>query len=62
LGKVLICHCSWKLKGRVQLYTGDEPIFDYYKVEQEIEKSLKRKVWLRSGGQRDAHGVLHVLP
>ena len=41
---------SPKLKGRVQLYTGDEPVFDYYKVEAEIEKSLKRKVWLRSGG------------
>src|SRR6185369_3388389 len=32
------------------LYTGDEPIFDHYKVEQEIDRLLKRKVWLRSGG------------
>lgn len=41
---------SPKMRGRVQLYTGEEPIFDYYKVEAEIDKSLKRKVWLRSGG------------
>jgi ribonuclease G len=41
---------SPKLRGRIQLYTGTEPIFDHFKVEAEIDKSLKRKVWLRSGG------------
>jgi len=41
---------SPRLKGRIQLYTGEEPIFDHYNIETEIEKSLKRKVWLRSGG------------
>jgi ribonuclease G len=41
---------SPRLKGRVHLYTGDEPVFDHFNIESEIEKSLKRKVWLKSGG------------
>lgn len=41
---------SPKMRGRIQLYTGDVPAFDHFNVESEIERSLKRKVWLRSGG------------
>jgi len=41
---------SPKLRGRIHLYTGEAPIFDHYNIETEIEKSIKRKVWLRSGG------------
>lgn len=41
---------SPKLRGRVQLYAGETPVFDHYNIETEIDKSLKRKVWLRSGG------------
>lgn len=41
---------SPKLRGRIHLYTGDEPVFDHFNLENEIERSLKRKVWLRSGG------------
>ncbi len=41
---------SPKLRGRIHLYTGDVPIFDHFKVEDEIDRLLKRKVWLRSGG------------
>ncbi len=41
---------SPKLRGRIHLYTGEKPIFDQFGIEPEIEKSLKRKVWLRSGG------------
>jgi ribonuclease G len=41
---------SPKMRGRIQLYTGEAPVFDHYNIETEIEKSLKRKVWLRSGG------------
>ena len=32
------------------LYTGDRPLFDLYGVEEEIEKSLARRVNLKSGG------------
>jgi ribonuclease G len=35
---------------KVFLYDGRKPIFDYYKIEPEIEKSLLRKVWLNGGG------------
>ncbi len=37
------------LKNRVELYKGDSPLFDLYKVEQEIEKMLERKVWIKKG-------------
>ena len=38
------------LKDRVQLYRGQEPIFDTFGIETEISRSLGRKVWLKSGG------------
>ncbi|MEO8217695.1 MAG: Rne/Rng family ribonuclease, partial [Acidobacteriota bacterium] len=34
----------------VRLYRRDEPIFDDFGIEPEIEKALKSKVWLKSGG------------
>lgn len=37
-------------KSRVTLYTEKEPIFEAYGLEMEIEKALRRKVWLKSGG------------
>jgi ribonuclease G len=37
-------------KNVVENYAGFEPIFDYFQVEQEIERALKLKVWLKSGG------------
>ncbi len=46
----LLSSVSPKLRGRIQLYTGDVPCFTYYDLEAEIERSLKRKVWLKSGG------------
>ena len=38
------------LAPRVQLYSKPFPIFDEYGVQAEIDKALKSKVWLRSGG------------
>ncbi len=38
------------LKPRVHLYRGEEPIFEHTGVERELEKALRRKVWLKSGG------------
>ncbi len=35
---------------RVELYEKKEPIFDEFGIETEINKSLARKVWLKSGG------------
>ncbi len=38
------------LMPRVEYYKGMRPIFDEFKIEKEIDKSLSRKVWLKSGG------------
>ncbi|MFQ5816698.1 MAG: Rne/Rng family ribonuclease [Terriglobia bacterium] len=38
------------LAPRVKLYTKEEPIFEGMGVQQEIERALKPKVWLKSGG------------
>jgi len=39
-----------QLIDRIELYRGKKPLFDTFGVEQEIEKSLSRKIWTRSGG------------
>ncbi|HEU5298182.1 MAG TPA: Rne/Rng family ribonuclease, partial [bacterium] len=39
-----------ELKPRVQLYRGETPVFEHTGVERELEKALRRKVWLKSGG------------
>jgi ribonuclease G len=38
------------LKKRCKLYEGPEPIFEKFGLETEIEKTLRRKVHLKSGG------------
>jgi ribonuclease G len=32
------------------MYKGREPIFDYFGIESQIEKTFERKVWLKKGG------------
>jgi len=39
-----------KLVKRVKLYTRDEPILEQYGVQGEIDKAIKPRVWLKSGG------------
>lgn len=41
---------SPQLKGKLKYYAGEEPIFDHYGIEEEIEKALRRRVWLSCGG------------
>ncbi|MEY4635112.1 MAG: Ribonuclease [Acidobacteriota bacterium] len=38
------------LAPRVKLYDKDFPIFDEYGVQAELDKALRSKVWLKSGG------------
>jgi ribonuclease G len=38
------------LVGKVKLYTREAPIFDAFNVTAELEKALRPKVWLKSGG------------
>jgi ribonuclease G len=35
---------------KIELHKGRQPIFDTYGIEKEIETTLSRKVWLKSGG------------
>ena len=46
----LVAMISPGLKSRVFLYDEPMPIFHAYNVETEIERTLRRKVWLPSGG------------
>jgi len=43
-------HYMPRLRSRLSLYQGAEPIFDHFKIEPQIERALERKVWLKSGG------------
>jgi ribonuclease G len=38
------------LVGRVKMYTRPTPIFDEFGITPELEKALRPKVWLKSGG------------
>jgi ribonuclease G len=38
------------LAERIKLYDGKTPIFESFGIEREIEKALRRRVWLKSGG------------
>jgi ribonuclease G len=39
-----------RLRSRAVLYEADEPIFDHFRIEPQIELALERKVGLKSGG------------
>jgi Rne/Rng family ribonuclease len=39
-----------KLASRVKLYTKDTPIFEEFGIQHELDKALRAKVWLKSGG------------
>lgn len=43
-------HFIPELLSRIEYYTGSHPILDLYSVEDEIQRSLNRKVSLKSGG------------
>lgn len=38
------------LVSRVKMYTREVPIFDAFNISNELEKALRPKVWLKSGG------------
>ncbi len=45
-----VSHFMPALASRVRLYTRDTPMFEHFRVQEEIDKALKSKVWLKSGG------------
>jgi ribonuclease G len=46
----IVNRISPHLSERIHLYDGEKPMFDAYKIEDDIDRLLRRKVWLRSGG------------
>jgi ribonuclease G len=38
------------LEDRVKLHTARTPVFEAFGIEKDIEKALRRRVWLKSGG------------
>jgi ribonuclease G len=45
-----VARCQPALVGKVKLYSRDTPLYEEFGIQQEIEKALKPKVWLKSGG------------
>ncbi|MBL7685968.1 MAG: ribonuclease E/G, partial [Deltaproteobacteria bacterium] len=39
-----------ELQSGLQFYQREDPIFDYFGIESEINRALGKKVWLKSGG------------
>jgi ribonuclease G len=46
----LLDNLAPQLKASVQLYRASVPLFEKYDLEAQIEKALRKKVWLPSGG------------
>jgi Rne/Rng family ribonuclease len=45
-----VSRCQPSLVGHVKLYTRDTPMFEEFGIQAEVDKALKPKVWLKSGG------------
>jgi len=39
-----------RFTNNIELYDEDEPIFDHYGLESQVNRALQRQVWLKSGG------------
>ena len=39
-----------KMKGKTKLYNNDNPIFEHYGIDIEVERAISNKVYLKSGG------------
>jgi ribonuclease G len=48
--RAYIKYTSAQLLDKIELHKDKTPIFDAYGIEKEIETTLSRKVWLKSGG------------
>ena len=45
-----VSRCQPSLVGHVKLYTRGTPMFEEFGIQAEVDKALKPKVWLKSGG------------
>jgi len=48
--KSFISHLFHNMTQKIELYEGEESLFERYGLEKEIEKMNRRKVWLKCGG------------
>ncbi|MDQ3019597.1 MAG: Rne/Rng family ribonuclease [Bacteroidota bacterium] len=48
--KAYVDDTSPEFAEKIELYSGNQPLFDVYTIEKQIEESLQRKVWLKNGG------------
>lgn len=48
--KLYLGETSPEFSDKVQLYDREQPLFDVYKIEEQLQESLQRKVWLKNGG------------
>lgn len=46
----LVAQMAPAISGRLKRHGGNEPIFQSYNVEEELELAFRRKIWLKSGG------------
>ncbi len=54
-----------RIADKIELYEGDEPLFEAFGIEVDLDRALERKVWLKSGGyividQTEAMTVIDV--
>ncbi len=48
--KDILARISRRMRGRLHLYEGAQPIFEHFDIERQIEDAFRRKVTLKSGG------------
>lgn len=48
--KTYVDDTSPEFSSKMEYYSGDQPLFDVYNIEKQIEESIERKVWLKNGG------------
>lgn len=41
---------SPEFSDKIELFNSDQPLFDVFNIEKQIEESIQRKVWLKNGG------------
>lgn len=49
-GREIAMNLSQGLQNRIELYQGETPLFEARGVEADLERALRRRVWLKCGG------------
>lgn len=45
----LICSMAPELQDRIKVYDGPDSVFRHYRIDEQLERSFRRKVWLENG-------------